>query len=489
MSEKQFMKIENWKTNSREVTGPEDIFVALKGYHTDGHAYIDDAIARGARFVVSQEERKVPEGVSLLVVPDPRQFLKDTLKKRFLPYFADLRLIGVTGTNGKTTTCYIIYQLLGMLGVPCAYIGTIGFYCPGEFSPIPNTTPDTLLLYQLLTRARKAGCEAVVMEVSSHSLAEHRVDGLSFEVAAFSNLTRDHLDYHKSMEAYLEAKKTILNYLKPGGSMVINCDDPAAEAFRARRACLIRRDPERIRALSALEAERGIRNDSVPCRLDLPGSSFGPEGAELLVHEGDRVYVCHSSMPNELNADNLLMAAVCLRELGIPLEKSLPLAGQLHSPAGRFETYSVNGGLAVVDYAHNADAISRVLDLYQGKSGGKLYCVLGCAGERDRGKRPMIGKLVTDRADFVVFTNDDPHAESPEQIMGDILSGIDPGRSNYLVEYDREKAIRIALDRMEEKDTVLILGKGHEKNIVFSDHVISHNDGDTIRRYTEEKGA
>ena len=480
--------IENWKTDSREITGPEDIFVALPGYHTDGHRFIPQAVEKGAGTIVCSREVSVPPHVKMLLVPDSGEFLRENLKNRFLPDLQDLILVGVTGTNGKTTTCFLLYQMLLKCGIPSAYIGTIGFYCDGESCSIPNTTPDMLLLYKLLYRAKNAGCKVVVMEVSSHSLAERRVDGLAFDVAAFTNLTRDHLDYHKSMEAYLEAKKGILSYLKKDGSMVVNCDDVVAENFLDERACLVGTKKKRVEECRDFLAKHQLTEKAVSCLMNEEKCSFGARTSELTIEEGEKEYTCSCALPNRLNACNFLMAAVCLRELGIPLNLSLPLAEGLEGPQGRFETYQVKGGLAVVDYAHNPDAIHNVLDLYDTGGSHHMYVVLGCAGERDRGKRPMIGKMVTEKADYTVFTNDDPHAEPPEQIMDDILAGVNPDRNNYAVEYDRTAAIRMVLDRMEAGDIALILGKGHEQNIVYGDHKVPHNDGSVIRNYISEQG-
>ncbi|MCI8514353.1 MAG: hypothetical protein HFI93_06940 [Lachnospiraceae bacterium] len=219
------------KTNSTEISGSRDTFVALKGYHSDGHDYIPDAIRRGAGAVIAEREIPIPEGVRLLVVPDTHQYLKEYLVSRYSQTLNRMKLIGVTGTNGKTTSCYLIYQLLCSLSVKCACIGTVGFYLNKERRPLNNTTPDILTLYRLLLEAQENGCEAVVMEVSSHALAQERIAGLSFEVAGFTNLSQDHLDYHRDMRTYFSVKRQILSYLKENGTMLVNRDDPYFAGF------------------------------------------------------------------------------------------------------------------------------------------------------------------------------------------------------------------------------------------------------------------
>ena len=470
------MDIRHWTIDSRNVKDPADVFVAVRGYHDDGHRFIPDAVARGARTIVAERRQDLPEDVEQIIVPDTVRYLRERLKAEVYPEIQDVTLIGITGTNGKTTICYLIYQLLNMLDIPCAYIGTIGFFCRGEKRPIPNTTPDTLLLYQLVHEAKSQGCQTIVLEVSSHSLEEGRLYGLQLSVAGFSNLTRDHLDFHKTMERYLEAKRKILQYLKPDGTMIVNRDDEKADAFL---------DPRMVQIGSV--KERLLPDYPVSAWLNKEKSLFDVGGSVLHIEAGNEAFEVPYSLANELNAENFLMAAAAVHAYGSPYAEIFRLANQLLGAKGRFETYEVNQGIAVVDYAHNPDAIKKALDFYRPKAEGRLFCVLGCAGERDRGKRPMIGKMVTDVCDFTVFTNDDPHAEPPEQIMADILSGIENDSSKYAVEYNRHKAIFRVLREMQKGDIALILGKGHENYIVFANHRIPHNDGEVIREYLKEQ--
>lgn len=454
------------KTNSSEISDPSDIFVALRGHRQDGHDFIPDAVARGARTVIAEHPVPVPDGVRLEIVPDTHIFLRQYLTGHFSRSFSDLKLIGITGTNGKTTTCYLIYQMCLRLSVPCAYIGTIGFYCCGAHRPLSNTTPDILTLYRLLMEAKDAGCRVVVMEVSSHALVQERIAGLSFDIAGFTNLTRDHLDYHHDMSSYLAAKQRILSYLKPNGTMLINQDDPHYRSFLCSHSLRIGRtaDGIRLEACSFSSGQTSIR--------------FTWCGHTLRVM---------TSMTGLFNVYNYLFALGAMLALGYSPEELLPLAGSLQPPPGRLQTLSVHGGLVVVDYAHNPDAVYRVLDFYRKNTAGFLRTVIGCAGDRDRTKRPLMGQIAVSLSDEVFFTNDDPHSETPEQIFGDLTQKL-PAAAHYEIIPDRKEAIFRALGRTASGDTTLILGKGHEEVIQFADKTIPHNDVKAVREYLEREG-
>lgn len=449
------------KTNSAEINGPEDIFLALNGHCQDGHDFIPDAVRRGARAVIAQRNVPVPEGVRLLVVPDTYQYLKDYLISRYRPVLHRMKLIGITGTNGKTTSCYLIYQLLLGLSVKCAYIGTVGFYLNGERRPLNNTTPDIRTLYQLLLEAEEAGCEAVVMEVSSHALAQERIAGLSFDVTGFTNLSQDHLDYHGDMQTYFSVKRQILSYLKEDGTMLANRDDPYFTGFLTPRTLL-----------------------------------FGSEGSDLMLKEcrfsrtktqisfalADRSYTVSLGLPGMINVYNYLLAVGAVYSLGFPMEAILPLCPGLKPPAGRLQTLPVKNGLAVIDYAHNPDAVYRVLHLYRNTAPGRILTVLGSAGDRDRTKRPLMGQIAAAFSDRIFFTNDDPHSENPRDILADLTKKL-TGHASYLIEPNRRKAIFLALDEMQPGDTVLILGKGHEEFIQYRDRKIPHSDLMVVEEY------
>ncbi|HXX84345.1 MAG TPA: UDP-N-acetylmuramoyl-L-alanyl-D-glutamate--2,6-diaminopimelate ligase [Casimicrobiaceae bacterium] len=438
--------------DSRDVR-PGDAFAAYPGTHLDGRTFIADAIARGAGAVLW----------------DPQGFNWDRNWK--LPHLAVERLklrvgaiadfvyghpsremwtVGVTGTNGKTSCAQWIATALHASGRRTAVIGTLGSGLLGALRPATNTTPDAALLHQMLAAFRKAGAEAAVMEVSSHGLDQGRVNGVAFSTAMFTNLSRDHLDYHENMASYGAAKARLFGW--PGLRVgVINADDSFGRSLI---------DTARARGRKVLTYGFGAA-DVAGGRLITSASGLAfsvatPWGRGEL----------HTRVIGEFNASNLLGVLGVLLVSGINLEKALGLLGRVQAPPGRMQRLGGDGlPLVVVDYAHTPDALEKTLTALRPAvgTGNELICVFGCGGERDRGKRPEMGRIAARLADRVVVTSDNPRGEQPAAIASEVVHGIrEAGNRRYSVELDRAAAIAAAISEAKAGDVVLLAGKGHE---------------------------
>ncbi len=450
----------NIKIDSRKVI-QGDTFVAIPGATVDGHDFIDKAIEKGATKVIV--EKDVPCTVEKEIVPNTDEWVTNYVSDNYADKVNEMNLIGVTGTNGKTTTAYLTYQLLNRLGSKTAYIGTIGFYLPDEdYVELPNTTPNILDLYELMLEAKSKGCKNVMMEVSSHALHQDRVKGLKYKVAAFTNLTQDHLDYHETMENYLDAKKLILKQLE--GPMIVNADDPVGpswlESFNNCKS--FGKSGNDYRIIEFHETERGTL------------IKFEAEGKE---------YEVETNLRSTFNVYNYLTALSLIRELGFTIEEIIAITPEIYPPKGRCEQIKVKGGEAVVDYAHTPDAVEKIINAFTENKKGRVITIVGCGGDRDPKKRPIMGRIAAENSDHVIFTCDNPRTEDPVKIMDDILVGVHT--DNYEVELDRREAIKKALDMIETNDTVLILGKGHEDYQIIGHDKIHLDDAEEVRKYIE----
>lgn len=424
------------KTDSRKVV-PGDTFVAIVGNELDGHNYIDKAIENGAVKVVVSKDKDY--GVETIVVEDTSKYLDDYLIKNYSDKINSIDLIGVTGTNGKTTTCYLIYQMLNRLNKKCAYIGTIGYYFLDKKIELNNTTPGIVDLYNMILDAIDNGCEALVMEVSSHALDQNRIAGLNFKTVAFTNLTQDHLDYHKTMDNYLKAKLKILNYLRKDGTIVVNIDDEYGHNFLTNNS----------KSISFNEGDYSIQ-------------SYTDNGHDMTINftYENKNYEVKVNLKSKFNVYNYLTCLAIVHSLGININDIIKQTGYIYPPKGRCEQIKVNNGLAVVDYAHTPDAVLKIIEAFQENKKGKIISIVGCGGDRDPKKRPIMGKFATENSDYVIFTDDNPRTEDHEKIMQDILNGVT--KDNYEVIYDRKEAILKGISLIKENDVLLILGKGHE---------------------------
>jgi UDP-N-acetylmuramoyl-L-alanyl-D-glutamate--2,6-diaminopimelate ligase len=432
--------------DSRAVR-PGDAFVALRGAAHDGLDFVDAAVRRGAVAVLVEPGRELPAAtVPLVAVADLGARAGALAARLHGDPSAALAVIGVTGTNGKTTCTQLLGQALTRCGRPCGVIGTLGAGFAGRLQPTAHTTPDALRLQELLAALRSEGAVAVAMEVSSHALSQARVDAVHFSTAVFTNLTHDHLDFHGSFEDYGAAKARLFSH--PGlRNAVLNVDD----AFGAR---LARNLPEGVRGIGVSVQDpwadvhaRNARFLSAGIRAEV----FTPWGEDELV----------LPLLGRFNLANALAVLAALGAEGVALPEALAALAAVVPVPGRMERVpSADGPVVIVDYAHTPDALEQTLRALRAHCGGRLWCVFGCGGDRDRSKRPLMGRIAREHADQVVVTSDNPRSEDPESIIGQICAGIPD--ANALRDADRRRAIHRAIAEADRPDCVLIAGKGHE---------------------------
>jgi UDP-N-acetylmuramoyl-L-alanyl-D-glutamate--2,6-diaminopimelate ligase len=450
--------------DSRRVT-PGTLFAALPGVNADGSAFAGQAVAKGAVAVLAEKPLQVAAPVVLAA--NPRKAFSLAAARFHGEPSRRLSLFGVTGTNGKTTTAYLVEQLSAARGLGTGLIGTVECRWPGGHLPATHTTPESHELQDLLKRMADAGAQVVAMEVSSHALSQERAAGCTFAGAVFTNLTRDHLDYHGTLESYFDAKAKLFRELLPRGApAVLNLDDP--------RVAKLGNELEHVIGFSTRGA-RGAALSAEGLRSDLEGLSFRLRTSAPL--ESQLVEV-RSPLVGAHNAENLLAAMGLLAGSGVPLAELVRLVPEARGAPGRLERVpDPDGRVVLVDYAHTDDALARVLEALRKAAGRtpRLLCVFGCGGDRDKGKRPLMGLAAGTHADLVIATSDNPRSEDPLAILGEIEPGLvksgkkrlDPrharaGADGYCVVEDRREAIELALRCSGMGDAVLIAGKGHE---------------------------
>ena len=451
-----------YETNSRLIK-PGQTFVAIKGYTVDGHDYIEDAIKNGATAIIAEKEVRC--SVPVTVVENSAEYYQKLLVKEYKDDFKDLKLIGITGTNGKTTSAWLTYQMLLGLGKKAAYIGTLGFICENYYKELPNTSPEILTIYKLLDKAKDLNCEYVVMEVSNFALDQKRIEGLEFVAGAFTNLTEDHLDYHKTMENYLEAKLKLTDYIKKDGILLVNKDDEASKKF--------------------IEKFKNTKTYGYgSADYDIISDDIHPDHTDITFKVNGHEYKVTTNLTSKFNVYNYFTMFSILCELGFDIELVIEKTKNLKAPKGRCETYKVKDGFAVVDYAHTPDAVLKVVTAYKELAKARVITVVGCGGDRDPMKRPIMGEIASNYSDYVIFTNDNPRTEDPEKIMKDILAGVK--KDNYEVCLDRREAIKRALDMICKDDIVLLLGKGHEDYQILGHTKVHLDDSEEILKYIEK---
>ncbi len=448
--------------DSRKATSGS-LFVAICGTVSDGHRYIDDVVASGAAAVLCQELPATQnEGVTYIVTPDTNHALALAAANFYDNPSRKLRLVGVTGTNGKTTIATLLYDLFEGLGYKAGLISTVVYRLHDRSEPSTHTTPDPLRINRMLSEMVEMGCEYCFMEVSSHSLVQERVGGLHYEVAAFTNITHDHLDYHKTFAEYIKAKKRLFDTLPAGSVAVINGDDRNGEVM-----------VQNSRASVTYYSTRGVGD--VNCKL----LEMTLDGM-LLELDGRQVWV---RLIGRFNASNLAAVYTVASALGVDQEEVLVGLSKLQSVCGRFEHIAGPRGVtAIVDYAHTPDALEKVLDTIADLSlSGGIITVVGCGGDRDRTKRPEMGAIAVNNSRLAIFTSDNPRSEDPDQIINDMVAGV-VGKSNYLAISDRTQAIRTAVMMAHEGDVILVAGKGHEDYQVVGTEHLHFSDHEEIRR-------
>jgi UDP-N-acetylmuramoyl-L-alanyl-D-glutamate--2,6-diaminopimelate ligase len=465
---------------------PDGLFVAIPGFRTDGHEFITDAIARGGRFILHERDFLPPSGVTAIRVRDSRQVLGRLGGNFFGHPSASLCLIAVVGTNGKTTITYLLEAILRAAGHSVGVLGTVDYRYGEKHFPAPNTTPESFEMQRILREMADHGVTHVVSEVSSHAIDLRRVDDCAFDLGIFTNLTQDHLDYHKTIENYFQAKQRFFTEVLPGGGknhprrMIVNGDDPFGQRI--------------IREVGGGRITYGLDNscDVHPNHFHL---SLGGIDAKLNIE--DEALDITSPLMGRFNLYNILAAAAAARAIGIPGRAIRNGIAGLTQVPGRLEKVSTAGQPAVfVDYAHTDDALRRVLQnltLFRAK---RIITVFGCGGDRDRGKRPLMGGAAAALSDLTIVTSDNPRMEDPLEIIREIEMGIRapkftdipefrriPEQKGYIVLSDRKEAIAAAIGLAEPADIVLIAGKGHEdcqiigsRKLPFDDRMIAREE-------------
>lgn len=430
------------------LTEKGDLFFAIKGAHADGHRFLNEVAEKGAPAAVVEEEAAAP--IPLVKVPSVMIALSKIANTFFGKPSERIPVVGVTGTNGKTTTTYLIEDVVRKLGKECGVIGTVNYRLGKKNWPAPNTTPMSLDIQRFLTEAVENRLTAVVMEVSSHALSLHRVDDVQFKVGVFTNLTQDHLDFHGDMEAYFEAKASL--FKRDGILSVVNTDDAYGRklALRLPRAITFGFNPE-----ASLFASQMV--------CDLKGVRF------KIKFPSGRTHEIQNNLLGKHNVYNCLSTAGAALALGLSEDQIVQGLNQEHRIPGRLERVEQGQDfVVVVDYAHTHDALAQVLSTLRETRPKKLICVFGAGGDRDKTKRPKMGRVVAEMADYAFLTSDNPRSEDPQAILRDIEAGVkETAFTNYSVIEDREEAIQKAIQKASAGDIVLIAGKGHEAYQIY----------------------
>ncbi len=436
---------------------PNSVFVCIEGENEDGHKYARYAAASGAKVIIAS---KPIECTAVVILTDNTQKALHYLTKRFYKK-PDLKLFGITGTNGKTTTSYFLAHILRAAGKSCGIIGTNGCFSDGERLDVRQntpTTPNMPELYAILNKMENVGNDSVVMEVSSHALSQNRVDGLSFEVGIFTNLSGDHLDYHRDMEDYFEAKKKLFKHSRLG---VANADDEYGRRILSEKESII---------------GYGINSGEIRAE-DIELSSHGANFRLIL---GKKQVVQRINLSGLFNVYNALAAAAAAYVAGIDIDAISEGLAQNSGVEGRMETVSAGDINVIIDYAHTPDGLLKVLSGLKGV-GGRIITVFGCGGDRDRTKRAAMGRIAAENSDMAIITSDNPRTENPTEIIIDILSGVN--RDNYIVIQNREKAIKAALSIAKCGDTVLLAGKGQERYQIIGKEKRHFDEREIVEKY------
>ncbi len=442
----------NIQSDSRKIK-KGDIFVALKCEVNDGHKYIEKAIENGASKVVAEYGNY---SVPTLIVDDTRKYITNYLKENYNKYIDEMTIIGITGTNGKTTSAYLTYQALNKLGRKCAYIGTIGFYLDKKVTNLPNTSVDICDTYNLIMDAYSKGYKTVVLEVSSHALFNNRLETLKFDYAVFTNLTQDHLDFHKTMENYALAKQKLFSMLKENGKAIINIDDQYKDYF-------------------LLDKNNNITYGFNKSDYQIKEFNFAISGTTFKYSHNNNIIDIKTKLIGKFNVYNSMIPIIILDCLGY---EDKGVMKELNAPEGRLDTIHYKENTIVIDYAHTPDAIQKAINTVKEISNGNIYVVFGCTGDRDRTKRPIMTKLVSELSKYFIITNDDPHYEDEQRIVDDMLK--EKTFDNFEVCLDRKEAIKKGIELLNKNDVLMILGKGHEEVMIIKDKKIPFNDRKTV---------
>ena len=451
--------------DSRKV-GEGNLFVAQDGTTVDGHNFITDCVAKGAKAVLLSKKEFLPsqpDGVTYILTNDADEALGQMASKWFGEPSKKLTLVGVTGTNGKTTIATLLYKLTRALGHKAGLLSTVVNYVDDQSVPATHTTPDALELNALLAKMVAAGCSHAFMEVSSHSIAQRRIAGLDFDGALFTNLTRDHIDYHKTFDNYRDTKKRLFDDLKPAAFAVTNKDDKNGLVMTQNcKAAVYTYSTRAMADYRAQILEEGF--DGMLLQLD-----------------GQEVFV---PLVGRFNVSNLLCIYGAAINLGFDKMEELRVLSTLPPVNGRFETIrSPKGWTAIIDYAHTPDAVDNVIQTINEIRKGKLFTVVGCGGNRDKGKRPMMAQIAKHGSDQLILTSDNPRDEEPEDILRDMAAGLtDEELRSTLIISDRESAIKTACTLAQANDVILVAGKGHEDYQIIKGVKHHFDDHEIVRK-------
>lgn len=457
------MKISGIACDSRKVK-PGNVFVCITGYETDGHKYAKSAVENGAVAVVAEHDLPTVD-VPCVIVDNTRKAMSE-MAATFYDYpYKKFKLIGITGTNGKTTTTYLIKSILEHLGKKVGLIGTNQNMIGDMIMETSRTTPDSLELMQLFDMIASHNVDYVVMEVSSHALALDRLTACTFDVGAFTNITQDHLDFHKTMEEYLAAKSILFNICNTG---VVNKDD-------ARSEYLI----ENARCRNMITY--GINQD---CDLKASNIILNEDGVKFDINYGGMEEHVDLPIPGEFSVYNALTAIGCCMAENIPLDLAVDGLHSAKGVKGRIEIVRTPGTnyTVIIDYAHTPDGLLNVINAIRGFAKGRIVTLFGCGGDRDASKRPIMGKIAGELSDFCIVTSDNPRTEDPEKIIKQVVEGVKQTDCDYEVITNRFSAIEYALDHAKKNDIILLAGKGHETYQVLGKDTIKFDEREIVQK-------
>ena len=438
------------RVDSRKVE-PGDTFLALVGPYTDGHDYISDAIDKGAACIIANHG-EYP--VKTIIVEDTKTYLSNYLKELNLERLEKIKLIGIAGTTGKTVTGDLIYQLLNTLNMKTAYIGTNGFYLNGTVHKISSSTPDIYELYELINKAIDNECENIIIEASSKAISQRHIEGLRFDITIFTNFVAHQ---RKDKEAYLNTKVELFKMLKKGGYAIINKKDPYYEYF-------------------ALPQNKNIFYGTLDSDYPLRKQNVNYNFTEFTLGKN----TIKMPLIGPYNMFNYAAAYITAKILGFDDETIISATLSMHPIDGRFESINYKDSLIIIDYAYDIDTINNVIKEAKKIAQGKIITLIGCAGERREDKRPQIGKLVTENSGFAIFTSDNPRHENEENILNDMTKELT--KDNYISVVNRKEAIKKGISMLENKDILLILGKGHEDSQIIGNDEFPFKDRDEVMK-------
>ena len=432
--------------DSRNIM-PGDTFISLNG----NEEYIKEAISKGASKIICREgSYEVPT----INVDNPHEYLANYLDELYKDTLNKIKIIGITGTNGKTTSAYLLHQIMNKLGLKCGYIGTIGFYIHEKIDDLNNTTPEVLKLYQMILKCIDEGCKYVVMEVSSQALSYNRTGNILFDYGIFTNLTEDHLDYHKTMDNYALAKQILFKHIK--GKAIINADSQYKDYFIL---------DNNINITYGKEGDYKVSN------IDINNHTF---------KVNDKLY--ETNLIGRYNIYNLLTSIIVLDLENI--EYDIDILNNLDYPKGRMETIKYNDNLIIIDYAHTPDAMENIIKTVKELKHNNIITIIGAGGDRDPFKRSIMGVIATKYSDYTIFTEDNPRTENPLKIMSDIVKEVDT--FNYEIITNRKNAIIKGIQMLKKNDILLVLGKGHEEYQIIGNKKIPFSDTKVVLEYIQE---